>query len=700
MNIKNTIRIITLIFLLTFIIFTSVALGENEATGFTVKSITSSNIISNSESLKKSNVTILIGLNGDGQSIYGDFGNETLIKHLNNVLIKYPFKLETGKLEEMLTYTILNEGMLFKYEYHIINTTNIWTGALCDDSDFCFPIRYSLGQTIIGDDRIVAVNRIPIGMYGSLSKPDINWKSKIIITINGIPYSQNMGSGVGTAGSINFKTILGEYVANAKWDGSLVTGQATPTQTNYVPTYISPEKSWKIAPINIFNAYTKSLDDIDTTFNQWKSINYRYDYNNYICGFNETCDIVIRYINNHNNILDKLVKANVNIGYGSPITSTSTIISKRENDKVYGYVIDKLDRKFGNPEITIYTTASILGIYIPTGKPEIQEITTDFSDSGDGKNYIHIKVKNIGDYTGTFSAYLTDDSETFLSSINVESAKIKIKPKDIGTITLSIDSGTIIQDEIIKGLVKVYDVNDPENADEKEVDLKSQTPKVCTPGSYREFSGKVYECNSDGSDESLRLICNDGQIKYVNDEPTCVGIDNVDINKDNLKSITTGDKKEEPKEKEKEQGGIFIDVLYYIMGFLILTSIFIIVNKIRNEEPKITKKNMDNSMLLAGIITCLLYLYIQYVALSEALGLVLWASIILIIIIVGAINFISYSTTKKMLPVIISIIIAIGLFIIIMAITTGMKNMMCDNWLTSWMFSNCKKFSLTDYLFK
>ncbi len=699
----NTIWRLILLFIFTILSFTSyvyVVSGENEATGFTVKSITSSNIISNSESLKKSNVTILIGANGGGHSIYGDFGNETITKYLNNVLIKHPFKIEMGKVEEQLTYTILNEGMLFKYEYHIINTTDIWTGALCDNSTFCFPIRYTPGITVIGDDRIYAVNRIPIGMHGTLSYPDIDWKSEMTITVNGIPYTQNIGSGAGVAGSVNFKTILNEFVANAKWDGSLVTGQATPTQTNYIPTYISSKKEWNIAPKTYYDDYVKSLADIDTIFNHWKSINYKYSYRDYVCGFtiDGTCDIVLKYINDHNNALDKLVNANVNIGYGSLTSSTSNIISKRENSKVYGYVIDKLDRRFGNPEIIITTTATNIGIYIPTGTPKIQEITTDVANSGDGDSHIYIKVKNLGDYKGTFAAYLIDDKKIFKSSINVESSKIEVEPGKIATITLTMDSGTIIQNETIKGLVRVYDVNDPSNIDEKEVDLKSNIPKVCKPDSYREFSGNVYKCNSEGSDESLILMC-DYLIKYVDGEPICEkSLDADTINKEELKSITSGDK-EEPKEKEDKNDGILLPILYWLLGFLGLTSTFMIVNKIRNGEPKITKENMDKSMLWSGVTLGLIYIWLQYVALSEKLGTLLWLIIVFVIIITFIINVISFANTTKMLPIKISIVICIVLFIIITSIISGFKDFFCENPILKYIAGNCETFNLTKYIF-
>ncbi len=677
--------------------------AEDDATGFTIKSITPSHIITNSESLKTANFTLNLVANGGGQYAVGNFGNESFKDYITNIIIKDPLKIEIGGIKEKLTYPILNQGMLFKYEYHYIDAPGFFEGAKCDGSSFCFPTNTDRWGT--EPDRILAINRIPVGMYGAFGKPDISWSGKMTVTINGIPNSKDIGSGESAGGSINFESITGEWIANAKWVGSLVTGQATPQENLFVPTYRTESKVWKIAPRTYYDAYTKSLAETDTTLNTWKADDYGYlsDYAFiYVCQ-DPKCSKVLNYINTHNTNLDALTDANEQINYGSSLSSSSEIITKRENSKVAGSVIDTLNRKIASPEIIMLVKASTLNPYISVGAPHIESITAETFNSGNGSGVAYIKVKNIGDAQGTFSAYLTEESGTFTSQSNVESAKITLNKGESGTIIMYINYADNLQDIKKTGIITVYEVNDPstKNTATKDFIISMESPLICKANEYRIFGNEVYKCNEDGTDEVKTLTCNNGLLNKVNGKYICENPTNGSISNEGSKSLTSG-KEEAEKEDPKEDNNNtpFINLLYWLAAFLILTGIFIIANKIRNNEDKISKENINNSLLLAGITTASAYLYIQYIALSQALGLVLWIIVVVILIIVALTNFISFIKLGKILPLKISIAIAVGLFIIITSLSVGTKDVLCGNGLTSWIFSDCKPFNLMDYLFK
>lgn len=709
MNKKTHITMkVLLLYISIILMFTTVVSSENEATGFTVSSIDSVPIISNNKDLARANFTLTLIANGGGQSVIGNFGNETFSKILTNLVIKYPLKIEIGNIKESVTYQILNQGQLYKYEYHYIQPKSWLEGAKCDGSTYCFPINDAWTLNF-GIDKILAVNRVPIGMYGAFGNPDISWSGKITVTINGIPISKDISSGVNSAGSVNFNGITGEFVANAKWVGSLTTGQSTPNQNNYLPTYQSNSKTWQIAPKTYYEIYKKSLDETDITFNTWKVANYGYLSDNdfiYVCQ-DSICSKVLNYINVHNENLKTLINANEKIGYESTLSS-STITSVENKYPIRGSVTDILDRKIGNPVIIMVVAAKELHPYIPTGIPKIELITSETFNSGDGKGEVYIRIKNIGNSKGTFAAFLNEETGTFTDQSNIESTKITLESQQSGTVKININYGVNLQNISKTGIITVYDVNFPDEktTTSKEFTINMNSPKICQPNAYRTFGDEVYKCNNDGTEEIKVLDCNNNLIKFVGDVPICE-----EVNKNNNPNIyekfeqilPLGDEENEKgkeKEKGKEQNNeLLINTLYWLIGFFIITFTLIIINMIRNNEPKPSKKNIDNSLLLAGIIVGLLYLYIQYIAIESTLGIMLWTIITIVIIIVISLNILSYIITKTPLTKKVSITIFIGLSILFISIAISLKDIMCESWFTKWLFSNCEKFSLTYYIF-
>ena len=127
-NKRNKCNLTLLCILIIFIItILYVRISSAETNGFTVSSIDSVPIISNNKDLAKANFTLTLIANGGGQSVVGNFGNETFTNILTNLVIKYPLKIEIGNIKEKLTYPIINtNGDLFYFKYHYIYPKSFW----------------------------------------------------------------------------------------------------------------------------------------------------------------------------------------------------------------------------------------------------------------------------------------------------------------------------------------------------------------------------------------------------------------------------------------------------------------------------------------------------------------------------------------------------------------------------------------------
>jgi len=702
---KTNILIVTFIMLL-FTGCIAPVKAENEASGFTVLSITPSTPVSNNEDLKNANFTVVL-IGGGGGSIVGDYGSETFSKFLTNMFVEYPLRIELDNAQETLDRQIFSDGRLYKHEYHYIDASDPINVAKCDGSDFCLPMHTDARMSVFNPDKILAVNRVQVGTYGSFGKANINQNVDMTVTINGVPHTENLGSGDISKGSINFYDTSEEWFAVAKFIGYIPTGQSPPEQTRYIATYKPENKQWQIAPKYYYDLYKESLIKIDSKFNNWKDSNYQKlsddnKFKIYVCEDN-LCANVVNCITEHNTILKTLTDSNVKIGYESILSTSTSITTDTKNNKITGNVKDTIDLKIGNVLIVMNIKASKLKPYIPVGIPKIESIISNPFNSGSGNNSVYITVTNVGKSKGTFSAYLKEESGTFTSLSNVESAKTTLEPKQTGTITMYIGHGANLEEIQKTGTIIVYDVNFPgeNNTVSKDFTIKMESPLVCKPNEYRLFNDKVYKCNKEGTDEVLTLECEHGLLRQIDGKYSCEKVDgNTKPDpQEESESITSGSKDLIPEEDKKEESGALINALYWILCFLILTSIFMIANKIRNEEPKITKQNMDKSLTFAGIIVGILYICTQFIALSESLGITLWITILIITILTIIANVLAYVNIGKRLPIYISIGLAVFLFIITTSLLSGTKEIMCGSWTTSWIFSDCEKFSLTSYIF-
>ncbi|MDD5453997.1 MAG: hypothetical protein PHW62_00655 [Candidatus Ratteibacteria bacterium] len=492
------------------------------SSGFTVNSITSPAIISNDQDLANANFLISVTVNGGGQSIVGTIGESDFQRWLPNLDVKYPLEISMGGISETLKYPIRNDGtQITRYTFTKVYRKDFWNGAQCLGSHAsCIVVKDIAGYSGTGNDMVILVDEVPVGVYGSFGNPEYQWKGQMTVSINSIPITQTIGSAE-SAGSLDFKNSAGEQIVHASWAGNLLTGQAWPNQNNFIPTYSYTTPKWKVADKKYLTPYLSNREDvvaqlavvqskIDTCY---KNI----DTNDPYCA--KPRDDLLSAINVYNaneDILesqDSVITDVSSTGGGEIVKS----ITGGLND---GTVIESTDRRIASPVLQLIVKADKLGVLIPVGKPEIVSIDVPSFSSGDNKGVAIVTVKNTGSGTGTFSATFPATS-TFSPISNVESAKLTLAPGATGTIAVYIGHGATAISKTETATMKVYDYNKPSNYATKTFTITMTVPKACTPGTTRTDSKIVYTCNQDGYGETITLDCTGKALDYNSGKYSC-----------------------------------------------------------------------------------------------------------------------------------------------------------------------------------
>ncbi len=687
MNKMRSVIMLSIFFLLITFVTTA------ETNGFVFKAATVSQPISNNEDLQKANLTILVGTGG-GQTLYGKFGNEELTQWIPNLLFKYPLIFEMSPIIETADYQIITKDRLYRYDTTIKEGSGWWPfseDAKCDTSAlYCFDMI---------NESVLEVNKVYVGSYGSLENPNLKWKGDAKVIINGIPYTKEISSEVG---SVQFNSITGEFVALMSWDGSTITGQSLPDQHNNVPIYTLKNNEWTISTSTLYDDYSNSIVSTDTKLSLkndqrkiYEATSYNSDTRHSICGDDE-CSSIMTLINTHNAKLTLLLNSREKISYESSISSKSEQYINTKD----GNVLLVLNRRITIPEFTIKTIAKNIGAYIPTGEFQILDITSPTFSSGDNNGKVDIKIRNTGNYKGTAVATLIDESNTFTQVSNSKSLETTLEPGKESTVTMYISTSETDLSKTAK--IEVYDINNPTNKSSKDFTASVTKPKLCQPNSQRLDNKIVYTCNSDGSAEYLTLDCTNGIPNYDNNTYVCTQIEyNKDLTITTPAQIIEVQNKTPPKEPEKESN--FMDLTYWIIAFLILYYLSSMIRKYRNKENTTTDENIKKSLTSTLFILGIVYVYIEFKYMTETLGDTFWFIVIGSGILAGLFDVYQKQFKHLMnIPRIYIFTLGLILIIVLSNIAIGIKEITCDNIMTSWLaskiFDTCNEWSLSKYI--
>jgi hypothetical protein len=520
----NPIKPIFLSILIIAILIPSSVASTTAGSGFTVMSISPSKIISNDEDLKTANFIVTVVANGNSQSIIGELLtandiNAKLSESGSSVRVSSPFKIEMGSVKETLTYPIRNTGAIRKYEYAYSSEVNFVSEATClSGYSYCYTVE--AGSTWWGKTyrslNIRQANSAVSSSLGELDNPNINWQGDIVLTAGLTRVSKTIGS-IESLGAADFYNS-NEWIAQATWTGSLLTGQATPNPSLYKATFTPAFNQWRISSNSYYNDYASSLSAKQAYFPSMLS-----QYTKQVCLDSYGCPSetpLTNAISNHNSIVDILLSQNTKVTYTS--STGETLAQSTSGTSYSGNVIETTNRRISNPVIVFKVKALSLSPYIPVGKPRIESITTPEFSSGDNNGVATVQFKNIGTESATFSATFFDPSGTFHPSSNQESSKTTCPALSQCIINVFISSDSPTNDRISKtATMTVYDINKPSNSDTKTFDIIMSPPKTCIPSSTRTSGKLIYTCNADGSGETV-IECT-GTISLQNSKYICIG---------------------------------------------------------------------------------------------------------------------------------------------------------------------------------
>jgi len=552
------------------------------AEGFTVQSIS------------KSNDSFLISLilNDGGEHITGYINGSEF--EIPGIKVNSNIKFEVSKITEKLNYAVLNQGTLWYYSVIYYDASVFYDGAVCSSAPaYCFIIDIP-DRIGFGADRIIIINRIPIGSYGGLQNPELSWIGTMALTIDGKQYKQNIGSGEAARGSVQLP------IGSVQWLGSLVTGQAIPNQNLYVATHGINEPRWSIAPKTDYERYVKSLTETDTVLNVWDEQQKKYKgwqretYEEMICQ-DVLCSSVFNVVTIHNANAERLLTKNVMIDYGA-VTAKSSIAGYDGN------IYDVIDRKISNPMILLKVKASALDIITLSGKPLIKDISVSPFSSGDSNGYVKVMFQNIGDAQGTFAARING---------SFESNKITVPKGETGTLVLFLKDN-LNASEIRKENVEIYDIASGAS-DSREFIVNVTQPKTFIPNTTRVYNDLETKSDITGMVEYKKQECSTGIWHFSNGEYQCTDIKDAIIVPVIQETIKPPQPFiiDPPKEEEAGFDYLWIAIILLIIILIALIVKYILSFNIFSMARSRQKKGFAPVMFVLGLLA-LLILYVLY----------------------------------------------------------------------------------------
>ncbi len=516
-NITRKICLVLAIFgtLLIGISGTASAIGQ----GFTVTSVSTSEVFTKNTDPSTVYWIINVQIDGGGQSITGTIDPSVIKNFMNGkVYTKKNFKIDINSVNEQVVYDIRNEGIgIYNYNKQFFNAPNSCFLGVCvqsGDPQLCpsDSIGGSLGiqvgkSTILKyTQRRYCVTKEQVATKGAYENPLINFNANIRLDLGDVVKEKTICSGSvqGCDGSsVNF-----DEVGTATWTGSLVTGEPAPNQNNFVTINRLDSNRWQIIPRSDWELYIPKLSYVDPQLKD------------------STTD-------NQINDLVNLINTETNNLLNEDASFTSSPFTKDSNT---GRITVNLERKLTSQNIVFRIRADKVGIYIPSGQPKVLDIKTNKFRSGETGN-IDVKVQNIGDAPGTFTAQLAN-CDTLIQTTSSQTSRKTLQPGDIDTIPLMISGGNISEDITRTCSIKIYDINDPSIETASNVTVQLEKPRICAPDQVFTDGNTIKRCNKDGTAVEIVENCQYGVEYNTKGNPICSKPSPSELIKSQICSIT------------------------------------------------------------------------------------------------------------------------------------------------------------------
>ena len=411
--------------------------------GLTVKSITTSDVISPNSDLDK--IWFLVDtVVGGGQKIVGTITQDEF-EQLSGYETEYPLEIEVTASDEKARYNIIDDNDVI-YRYSVYDTC-----VFCE-CPWGEPYKTWVYYNVIPINR-VCVYKVAEGKKGHLDYTSTPFTADIKLTVRGQEITKTISS---QETSVDF-FYNNELMATAQWVGSLVTGDQPPNPDNFVAVYNYNKQKWDISKETYFSSYKSEMSTLESNLYFCEQSPYTAS-----CSKEATEELV-----------DKSNTYSYHLLYESDLNDFASNVDINQDSS---YLDVNLNTRITVPEILFKVKASWLGVAINSGMPKILSANCPtFVSGSDGK--IYVSVKNIGAYPGTFIAEVDCD---------------KISPKYSSTYVGNLESGEIkdftipiiLQEQASDGseycTVRVYDYNYPEGDDEISVRCSWTAPEVLT----------------------------------------------------------------------------------------------------------------------------------------------------------------------------------------------------------------------------
>jgi hypothetical protein len=497
--VKKKIKVVIISCLL--LILANFVFAQSE--GFTVSSVSTSSVITKDTDPAKTYWIINTQFNGGGQSIVGTVSPDTVKSFMGGkVYTKQNLSIQVTSVNEQVAYEVVNQAVpIYEYSIEVFEGNKSFLGYYNSDAPPCpsgTKWDIALGKsTLLGKiAKRYCVTRIQVGTKGVYNNPTIGFNAKIKVSVGSKSDESTICSG-STSGCDGSSVSFGD-LGVASWSGSLVTGESPPNQNNYVAIKRFDSNKWQIASSSLFDSYYTKVGAADVMLTDYAlTLPISGDSQEAITQAGKK---IVAAVTPVNQAADLLLDEDTSF--------TTSQFSTR--DRNTGKVTVTLQRSLTSPNVIFRIRADWLGIYIPSGEPQILSVKSTAFQSGESGT-VDVQVQNIGEAQGTFSAMLVD-CDPFVISSSAQTSRKTIQSGDIDTIQISINGGTAARD-LSKGCsVKVYDVNDPAIFTTADLTLEMKKPKICVPEIMYAEGKTIKKCNLAGSAIDIISTCQYGII--------------------------------------------------------------------------------------------------------------------------------------------------------------------------------------------
>jgi len=432
---------------------------------------------------------ITVSQNGAGQYVQGTF------KLTDGQSSSDQFTLKLSLDENYATYIINNQGIpIRKVEW---TTTKYPVFGVFVPLAGCNPDVWTSAQImkplVPGVTTVYCYKYTTDGYYGTISSGSVNFKSTI--SVDGSKGSDSCS----ISNSASTSCFASDGKVQASWAGSLVSGQVVPqpTDQNIIAVYDTKTGGWKTASLNSY-----------TNWKNYDSTGLSSCLNGQAATGTAGTSCFQTYTNYENSLMS-----------GMQFTSSGGNVAITSGSQSNGKITLNLPVQVQFPVITMRIKASLIGINIPVGDPEIVSLSSQQFQTGQS-GIIEVTVKNVGTGDGSFdvSASCSAGFSQTGNALRISS----LAPGAIQTVYIPI-SANVVTDGSGTCSVLAKDVNNPNNYDTKSVSVSASALSVCTSGEKRISGNSIEECKNN----VWTVIKNCGTLvpKYVGTDIQCVEAD-------------------------------------------------------------------------------------------------------------------------------------------------------------------------------